>query len=162
MFANIHRRGIANTGKFYKDMKFIEVEMNSRSGHSSNWLVWIKENIFTENRIGKALADSIFGFSDNFFVSKCLRDFEKEATACLFALRAYKKDRGKLPTTLDELVPTYLPKIPPDPFDGRPLRYSREKRIIYCVGEDLKDEGGSVEERGYMGQWKDPSIFIKF
>jgi hypothetical protein len=39
------------------------------------------------------------------------------------ALRLYQAKQGKLPATLQELVPVYLPAIPADPFDGKPFRY---------------------------------------
>jgi len=92
----------------------------------------------------------------------CLERFNWEATACLFALRAYQKGNGHLPSSLEELVPRYLSKVPIDPFDGKPLRYSREKKIIYCVGTDLVDNGGSVGEKVYWTDRKDPTIEIGF
>jgi hypothetical protein len=75
-----------------------------------------------------------------------------------------------LPESLSELVPKYLPKVPIDPFDGKPLRYSKEKGIIYCVGKDLKDSGGSPKfrqtpfgtERLTIAQMDDPTIEIGF
>ncbi len=60
-----------------------------------------------------------------------------------FGLQAYYLERGTLPETLDELVPDYLPELPLDPFDGKPLRYSKERKIIYSVGNDFEDQGGS-------------------
>jgi len=53
---------------------------------------------------------------------------------------------GELPGTLDALVPDYIDKIPSDDFDGEPMRYSAEKKIIYSVGEDLNDDGGGEEK----------------
>ena len=47
----------------------------------------------------------------------------------------YKADNGEFPDTLDKLVPEYLPEIPTDPFDGKPIRYidSDDKIIIYSI-----------------------------
>ena len=47
------------------------------------------------------------------------------------ALRLYQAETGKPATTLDVLVPRYLPAIPLDPFDGHPFRYrlSRGERL---------------------------------
>jgi len=67
-------------------------------------------------------------------------------TRILLALKAFKLATGRLPKTLDELVPEYLAAVPLDDFDGKPLRYSPEKKILYSVGKDLKDEGGSTKE----------------
>lgn len=46
------------------------------------------------------------------------------------AVRAYFKDHGQLPATLDALVPEYLPAVPLDPYSGNsgPLRYRAEQR----------------------------------
>ena len=50
----------------------------------------------------------------------------------LLAVERYRAERGDLPASLADLVPTYLPAVPIDPFDGRELRY----RIIR--GETIK------------------------
>ena len=43
--------------------------------------------------------------------------------------------------------------VPLDPFDGQPLRYSKERRIIWSVGENLRDDGGSkMDTRGGGGE----------
>jgi hypothetical protein len=68
------------------------------------------------------------------------------ATRAIVALKAFKMKTGRLPKTLDELVPEYLAAVPLDDFDGKPLRYSPEKKILYSVGKDLKDVGGSTKE----------------
>jgi len=64
------------------------------------------------------------------------------------ALRLYRWERGHYPERLDELVPKYLPSVPVDPFDGKPLRYKRLGRgfKVWSIGQDMKDEGG-VEKR---------------
>jgi len=67
-------------------------------------------------------------------------------TEALLALRAYKTKTGRLPQSLDELVPAYLPSVPLDDFDGKPIRYSAAKKIVYSVGEDFKDDGGMTRE----------------
>lgn len=59
------------------------------------------------------------------------------------ALRLFEKRTGKLPATLAELVPAYLTAVPRDPYDGKPFRYVPEKRLVYAVGMDLKDSGGT-------------------
>lgn len=65
------------------------------------------------------------------------------ATQLGFALRAYYGKHGELPESLEALVPDYLEAIPRDPFDGEAMRYSRERAIVYSVGEDFIDDGGS-------------------
>lgn len=50
---------------------------------------------------------------------------ERRLTAISLACQLYRADHGHFPSQLAELVPTYLPKIPADPFheDGRPIGY---------------------------------------
>jgi hypothetical protein len=47
------------------------------------------------------------------------------ATAC--AVERFRLKYKKLPEKLEQLVPEFLPKVPIDPFDGKPLRYFRGK-----------------------------------
>ncbi|MFP4068914.1 MAG: hypothetical protein ACLFVC_01915 [Opitutales bacterium] len=67
------------------------------------------------------------------------------AMQAMFALRAHFGETGELPETLDQLVPEYFGAIPEDPFDGKPIRYSKAKAIVYSVGKDLLDSGGSAQ-----------------
>ena len=51
------------------------------------------------------------------------------------ALRAEQAARGgELPSALDELVPAYFPRVPVDAADGAPIRYSRERAVVWSVG----------------------------
>jgi len=77
---------------------------------------------------------------------KCQTQTDVAATRAIVALKAFKMKTGRLPKALDELVPEYLAAVPLDDFDGKPLRYSPEKKILYSVGKDLKDVGGSTKE----------------
>jgi hypothetical protein len=64
-----------------------------------------------------------------------------------FAIRAYKADHGKYPAKLSDLVPTYLSKVPADPFALKgSLRYmpTYKKYILYSIGPDGKDNGGNL------------------
>ena len=63
------------------------------------------------------------------------------------ALRRYRFDFGCYPTDLADLLPTYLQKIPIDPFGrGKPLKYKPlnggKSFLLYSLGPDLKDNGG--------------------
>ena len=61
----------------------------------------------------------------------------------------YRLARGAWPSALEELVPEFLPRLPIDPFDGKPLRFRRENDqvVFYSVGEDRRDDGGRTEGR---------------
>ena len=79
------------------------------------------------------------------------------ATQILIAIKCYKEKYGKLPEKLEELVPEYFDEVPVDPYDGKPMRYDPVKKIIYSVGEDLIDSGGSD---GFVSD--EPTLKIEF
>ena len=58
--------------------------------------------------------------------------------------RARLAENNGVPPSLDVLVPQYLPAVPPDPFDARPLRFKKLPRgyVVYSVGRDGVDDGG--------------------
>jgi hypothetical protein len=76
------------------------------------------------------------------------RSFRSEAGALMkwsllraaLAIARYDADQGKLPSTLEELVPRYLPRVPEDPFSGKPLRYAGGK--VWSFGGDGDDDQG--------------------
>jgi hypothetical protein len=91
-----------------------------------------------------------------------IETFSVSAARTLLALKSYWQDNQKLPDSLAELVPDYLSEVPKDSFDGQPIRYSKAKKIIYSVGEDLKNEGGSPEVTTSLERMPDPTIKIGF
>jgi hypothetical protein len=60
------------------------------------------------------------------------------------SIERYRLEKGAFPGQLTELVPAYLRELPPDPFDGQPMRYRRtdEGVVVYSVGVDRKDDAG--------------------
>lgn len=104
--------------------------------------------IVTENAIGVILsnvsASSLWQISNK----RCQQDSFIGATQTMFAIKAFKNDTKKYPTMLDELVPKYLGVVPTDPFDGKQIKYSSEKKIVYSVGEDKQDDGGIMSDDG--------------
>ncbi len=65
------------------------------------------------------------------------------------AIELFKRRHGRYPDHLDELVPDVLPEIPPDRYDGKPVKYAlRDGRpVVYSVGVDRKDDGGFAPKR---------------
>ena len=61
------------------------------------------------------------------------------------AVQRYRLANGALPDKLSQLVPDYLDAVPEDPFDGNELRYKKHGSgfVIYSIGEDLSDDGGT-------------------
>lgn len=68
------------------------------------------------------------------------------------AVERYRLAEDRLPESLNDLVPAYLSQIPDDPFNGNPLKYRllESGYVVYSVGDDLTDEGGT--ERGTQGR----------
>jgi hypothetical protein len=66
------------------------------------------------------------------------------------AAERFRRDFGRWPTTLDELVPKYVIAVPRDPHDLQPLRLARRPDgiVIYSVGQDEIDDGGAIESDG--------------
>ncbi|HEV3345267.1 MAG TPA: hypothetical protein VG125_33120 [Pirellulales bacterium] len=64
------------------------------------------------------------------------------------AVEQFRREAGRLPTSLDELVPRLLDAIPTDPFDGERLRYAimPSGYRLYSVGPDRIDQGGTSDD----------------
>jgi hypothetical protein len=92
---------------------------------------------------------------DRFELRRCLVESASAAAQAQLGLRAYQLEHGHLPERLADLVPHYLDAVPIDGFDGAPLRYDREQRVLESVGSDLEPglRAGSTE---------DPSLIAVF
>ncbi len=67
-----------------------------------------------------------------------------------FALYAYQLENKTLPSTLSQLVPQYLSKVPSDLFaPSQQLKYQRKGRgyLLYSVGPDGNDDKGKPIQR---------------
>ncbi|MBI4475050.1 MAG: hypothetical protein HY646_20450 [Acidobacteria bacterium] len=76
------------------------------------------------------------------------------------AVERYRLANGKLPQRLAELVPTCLPTVPADPFDGQPLRYRLLAKgyVVYSVNEDGNDDGGCERLESKAGRCGTPVV----
>jgi len=59
---------------------------------------------------------------------------------------AHREEKGALPDSLQALVPTYLDAVTLDPYTKRAFRYSKAEMILYSMGADGVDSGGSTRE----------------
>jgi hypothetical protein len=75
-------------------------------------------------------------------------------TVAMLALRRFEGKHGRLPATLEELVPEFLPAVPVDPFDGKPLRWKPDEMWVYSVSGNGTDNHGAhdVAMRVSFGQ----------
>ncbi|MDL5055556.1 ankyrin repeat domain-containing protein [Oscillatoria laete-virens NRMC-F 0139] len=76
----------------------------------------------------------------------------RECAQIAIAIKRYQLAHGKLPDSLAQLVPAFIPEIPTDPFNRKPLQYGEENGgfYVYSVGPDLTDDGG--KERNEKGE----------
>ncbi len=123
---------------------------------------WSLRYYLNGNAVGIITHDMLMGAVPTTHLLKCRENCAVAATRILIALRCYQLDRGKLPETLDELVPEYLQSVPLDDFDGKPMKYTKEKKVVYAVGKDLTDNGGIERRRGFNDDGYDLIYKIEF
>ena len=63
------------------------------------------------------------------------------------AVELYRRENGKLPTSLNDLVPKFLPSVPIDPINGKPMLYKADENgfTIYSVGNNGIDDAGHLD-----------------
>ena len=115
-------------------------DMNKRPGPVSM--------ILSGNATGEVLYYMEMPAFGSALAKKSQSDAQLEATRVILALRAYELAHGKLPSDLNTLVPEFLDAVPADDFDGQPLRYAPDRKIVYSVGQNLKDDGGNESHTG--------------
>ncbi len=97
-------------------------------------------------------------------VAKTLQiETARRVVVAAIALKRFQLKHGKWPETLGELIPEFLPSVPIDPYDGKPLKYhpnSDGTFLLYSVGEDGKDDGGDPTNAASSGSslyWQLPT-----
>ena len=119
----------------------------------------IKHSLISANAVGNRLIQSsLQGFG------KLITDVQAapaihRLTLIILAMRRFELVKGKLPVSLDELVPEYLSSVPLDPFDSAPMRWNAAKQIVYSVGSDLKDDGGTMAK---YGAGSEPDLGLRY
>ncbi|MBI3987851.1 MAG: hypothetical protein HY343_13080 [Lentisphaerae bacterium] len=100
-------------------------------------------------RIQRHLASTIAGLFSLSPVDtlgrECRSRCSFDATRVIIALHRYRIRYSEFPETLDDLVHEFLPAAPTDAFAGESLRYSPKRGIVYSVGKNCVDDGGSEE-----------------
>ncbi len=72
-------------------------------------------------------------------------NIQRRLLVTAIALKRCQLRHGRYPDDLSALVPEFLPAMPLDPMDGRPLRYRLHADgsfLLYSVGVDGVDNGG--------------------
>jgi len=74
------------------------------------------------------------------------------------ALERYRRAKGHLPDTLEALVPDWIARMPSDRVSGQSLIYRRspdDHYVLYSVGWNEKDDGGTVKPAKKTGEGSD-------
>lgn len=138
-FANLYRDMITNAPLYYAEMNLYDVEDVLGLGDG-------KLKLLTRpNAVGRILYAMLIPDLGSLLERKCRAECGVAATHLLVALHTYEKDNQAFPKTAYKLVPDYLKSLPIDPYDGKPFRHDYSKAIVYSVGKDLKDSGGSSQ-----------------
>lgn len=104
------------------------------------------------SRLAKTLD---FDFKKNLFQTTAHSIAKNSAATTAIAVERFRRATGRVPQSLAELVPTYLPMEPNDPFSGAVMKYrvSTAGVLIYSVGENLKDDLGVDLNEADRGLW---------
>ncbi len=81
-------------------------------------------------------------------------EMRRDGLLVAISLELYKRNHRDYPPSLADLVPHYLPQVPLDRFNGKPLGYlvRSGKPVIYGVGSDMNDDGGKPLQRNSEGR----------
>ncbi len=88
---------------------------------------------------------------------------DQRAAAIRLALRLYELDHDRLPPTLEDLTPQYLPKPIADPMraDGATFRYDPARRLLYSVGDNRIDDGATILPPNTSSRFRDPDLVYR-
>jgi hypothetical protein len=77
------------------------------------------------------------------------------------AVRCYQSEQGRVPPSLELLIPKYLQRVPSDPFSGGPVIYHPQGTnwLLYSIGEDGVDDGGKRVGRSVSGTVTNGDLF---
>ncbi len=136
MMADLSRNAVSNTKKPFSEFTRPEVPVEPPvfGGHAL---------YYGPNSKGRHLRDILMFADERLAIQKIHSNISIGATQLLIALKCYKIENSDLPETLDMLVPDYIDSLPEVDYDNKPLRYSKAKKIIYSIGDDMKDSGGT-------------------
>lgn len=77
---------------------------------------------------------------------------QQRSSVVVLAIERFRREHGRMPSDLEELVPDYLAAIPADPSDGKPLRFVQDstRYAVYGIGLDRVDNFGDVQSSAHF------------
>ncbi len=78
----------------------------------------------------------------------------KILTQLHLALAIHRAEHGTYPESLEALAPVILPELPVDPYNAKPYAYRQTEDgfLLYSLGENGRDDGGSHDSELYDGR----------
>ena len=128
--ANVYREAIANLEKPWRNHDY------SIEGKLENY-------VYSTNYINHVGKDYNFSHPKILMRMFYLIKTDLSMARLSLAIAGYaNQHEGELPQDLAELVPDYIDEIPVDLMDHQPLRYNRDKRIIWSICFNCIDDNG--------------------
>ncbi len=146
LFADVARCAISDASRTYSEMRSPLHEKSMREDFERR-----RKRFILTNAVGVILARAMLPVYSSAMENECMVESDISATGLVVACRRFRLREGKLPEKLDDLVPGFLPSVPCDPYDGKPFRYDPVREIVWTVGKDLQDSGGSTRMRKEYG-----------
>ena len=144
LLAACYREVIADATRCYAGMRWPDLDAIDAFGKNPGW------NAFCPNPIGRIFCVALVPASRSVLERKCRTQCSVDATRLILAANLFRRREGHWPTGLADLVPDYLAAIPGDAYDGQPFRCVPSRNVIYSIGPDLKDSGGSKASPAYV------------
>ena len=101
------------------------------------------QNFYNDWRFGMS-AQSLASLSLS-MVKAARAETDRSMVLCAIALKRYSLRHSKSAPDLNALVPEFLPSVPTDCMDGKPMKYRLNANgtwLLYSVGNDGRDNGG--------------------
>lgn len=147
LFADAARCVISDATRTYSEMRSPALEKSMKEDFERR-----RKHLVLTNAIGIILARVMLPVYSSAMENECMVESDISATGLVVACRRYRFREGRLPAKLDDLVPSFLPALPRDPYDGKTFRYDPVREIVWSVGKDLHDSGGSTKQGGDSGK----------
>lgn len=149
-FFDIYSEVLSEAHKPNKERTLVLIDRISNEEENRPFGWWFSRNI-----AGKMLFTDLMSSTRKVLELVDQRIANSQSLRIAYALKSYYNQNGTLPEKLSALIPEYMKAIPLDPFDGEPMRYSKERGIVYSVGNDYIDNGGSELPFSFTVPWED-------
>jgi len=117
------------------------LELQKAYAEKSFWLLPSQRTEVVKYSVPQLMLGAVF----NAYNSRLRCEVRHDAVRVMIALERFHRANKTYPAALAELVPAFLPGVPLDPFDDKPLKYVRTRSggyRAYSVGVNGIDEGG--------------------